>query len=107
MFTGLGGRVAVQPSGLVVTMMTMNIKKQNKISHRGWVGERDGRERRGHFRRDGDELILSPRDAETKAFCTLVITNAGELVEFREWLWQNKWYIEGVFDYRERERTLS
>jgi hypothetical protein len=43
----------------VMTMMTMTTsenKEQNRISHRGWVGERDGRERRrGHFRRDGDE----------------------------------------------------
>ena len=40
------------------------------------------------------KATLSPGDVrlETSSVRTLVINPpAGELVEFREWLWQNKW----------------
>ena len=41
------------------------------------------------------KLLSRGRSSETKSVRTLVINPpAGELVEFREWLWQNKWYIE-------------
>ena len=41
------------------------------------------------------KLLSRGRCAETSSVRTLVINPpAGELVEFREWLWQNKWYIE-------------
>ena len=41
------------------------------------------------------KLLSRGRSSETKSVRTLVINPpAGELVEFREWLWQNKWCIE-------------
>ena len=41
------------------------------------------------------KLLSRGRSSETSSVRTLVINPpAGELAEFREWLWQNKWCIE-------------
>ena len=42
------------------------------------------------------KLLSRGRSAETSSSVHTLVINppAGELVEFREWLWQNKWYIE-------------